>query len=47
MKLPLTDTEKTIAKLVTQVAEIDDNLSKALDIMTDEQVKEWLRVTSE
>tara|TARA_B100001142_G_C14273909_1_gene632055 strand:+ start:940 stop:1344 length:405 start_codon:yes stop_codon:yes gene_type:complete len=39
--------EKTISKLVTQVAEIDDNLSKALDIMTDEQVKEWLRVTSE
>jgi hypothetical protein len=47
MKLQSTDKEKTIAKLVTQVAEIDDNLSKALDIMTDEQVKEWLRVTSE
>ncbi len=39
--------EKRISKLVTQVAEVDDNLSRALDIMTDEQVKEWVRVTSE
>jgi len=42
----LSDDEKRISKLVTQVAEVDDNLSRALDIMTDKQVKEWITVTS-
>jgi len=37
---------RTTSKLVTQVAELDDNLSRALDIMTDKQVKEWITVTS-
>ena len=37
---------RTTSKLVTQIAELDDNLSRALDIMTDEQVKEWVTVTS-
>lgn len=37
---------RTTSKLVTQIAELDDNLSMALDIMTDEQVREWVRVTS-